>query len=91
MAHAKPAVAMFGAQEFKIVRRKVDHQQTAARHQHARLGFSDRQMAELLRSAGFAASDPIALKGGELVVKIWLGKRRAASVSASTSALEPAR
>lgn len=47
------------------------------RHQHARLGFSDPRMQGLLRSSGFAASEPIALDGGELVVKIWLGKRRA--------------
>ena len=47
------------------------------RHQHARLGFSDRQMQSLLRSAGFAAAEPISLEGGELVVKIWLGKRSA--------------
>ncbi|MFN7159800.1 MAG: class I SAM-dependent methyltransferase, partial [Erythrobacter cryptus] len=54
------------------------------RHQHARLGFADRQMAELLRDAGFAASAPIALEGGDLTVKIWLGTRRAASVSPAT-------
>lgn len=59
------------------------------RHQHARLGFSDRQMAELLRDAGFAGSAPIALAGGDLTVKIWLGTRRAAPSSAP--AKEPAR
>lgn len=61
------------------------------RHQHARLGFSDRQMAELLRDAGFAASAPIALEGGDLTVKIWLGTRRAGSASpTSASAKETA-
>ena len=61
------------------------------RHQHARLGFSDRQMAELLRDAGFAASMPIALEGGDLTVKIWLGTRRAGSAfPASASAKETA-
>ena len=61
------------------------------RHQHARLGFSDRQMAELLRDAGFAASTPIALEGGDLTVKIWLGTRRPASASpASAHAKETA-
>ncbi len=54
-----------------------DHEELRDRHQHARLGFSDRQMRELLRGAGFTSSDPIALEGGELVVKIWIGKRRA--------------
>lgn len=70
-----------------------DREELRTRHQHARLGFSDRQMAELLRAAGFTASDPIALEGGELVVKIWLGKRRALSAAPSKTpaALEPAR
>ncbi|MBV7258103.1 ArsR/SmtB family transcription factor [Erythrobacter crassostreae] len=53
-----------------------DREELRTRHQHARLGFSDRQMRDLLRSAGFSARDPIALDGGELVVKIWIGKRR---------------
>lgn len=63
-----------------------DREELRTRHQHARLGFSDRQMAELLREAGFAASAPIALAGGELVVKIWLGKRRAAPAPAPAPA-----
>ena len=45
------------------------------RHQHARLGFSDEGMAKLLTGAGFEAAPPLALDGGELVVKIWLGTR----------------
>ncbi|WP_299194235.1 metalloregulator ArsR/SmtB family transcription factor [uncultured Erythrobacter sp.] len=61
-----------------------DHEELRDRHQHARLGFSDKQMRELLRAAGFTPSDPIALEGGELVVKIWLGKRRG-TPSATTS------
>ena len=48
------------------------------RHAHARLGFSDRQLASLLRGAGFSAKPPIALEEGELVVKIWIGERRGA-------------
>ncbi|MFN4020228.1 MAG: ArsR/SmtB family transcription factor [Erythrobacter sp.] len=61
------------------------------RHQHARLGFSDRQMAELLLDAGFSASTPIALAGGDLTVKIWLGTRRSApAVPACAPAKEPA-
>lgn len=61
------------------------------RHQHARLGFADRQMADLLRTAGFAASTPIALAGGDLTVKIWLGTRRPNAASpASASAKETA-
>ncbi|UYV16917.1 ArsR/SmtB family transcription factor [Porphyrobacter sp. ULC335] len=69
-----------------------DHEELRTRHQHARLGFTDRQMAELLRAAGFTASPPLALEGGELIVKIWIGKRRAAAASpAKTPALETAR
>lgn len=63
-----------------------DHEELRTRHQHARLGFSDRQMAELLRAAGFVASTPLALAGGALVVKIWLGKRRAAAGAARNPA-----
>lgn len=46
------------------------------RHAHARLGFADRQIRQMLRDAGFSASAPVSLEGGELVVKIWLGQRR---------------
>jgi len=67
-----------------------DHEELRTRHQHARLGFSDRQMAELLKGAGFAASPPTALEGGTLVVKIWTAKRRAAA-SHKTPALETAK
>jgi len=49
------------------------------RHQHVRLGFSDRQMADLLKSAGFTSQPPHALGDGELIVKIWIGERRAAA------------
>ena len=40
------------------------------RHAHARLGFADEQMDDLLRTAGFAPAAPVALDGGELVVKV---------------------
>ncbi len=68
-----------------------DREELRTRHQHARLGFGDRQMADLLRAAGFALTAPIALDGGELIVKIWIGKRRAAAGSAKTAALESAK
>ena len=55
-----------------------DHEELRTRHQHVRLGFTDRQMAELLRGAGFSVSPPLALEGGPLVVKIWTAKRRPA-------------
>lgn len=68
-----------------------DHEELRTRHQHVRLGFSDRQMAELLRGAGFIASPPKALEGGALVVKIWTAKRRAAATPAKSPALETAK
>ena len=53
-----------------------DLEELRARHAHARLGFSDSQLRELLTAAGYRAAKPIALEGGELVVKIWLGTRQ---------------
>ncbi len=55
-----------------------DREELRSRHQHARLGFTDRQMSAALRRAGFAPDDPVALDGGELVVKIWIGQRQRA-------------
>ena len=48
------------------------------RHAHARLGFADDQMKQLLEEAGFAAAKPISLDDGELAVKIWVGQRQPA-------------
>lgn len=45
-------------------------------HAHARLGFSDTQIAGLLTAAGFDPAGDRALAGRELVVKIWTGVRR---------------
>jgi ArsR family transcriptional regulator len=45
-------------------------------HAHARLGFSDAQIAGLLTAAGFDPAGDRALAGRELVVKIWAGVRR---------------
>ncbi|MEL7218151.1 MAG: methyltransferase domain-containing protein, partial [Pseudomonadota bacterium] len=53
-----------------------DHEELRTRHQHARLGFSDRQLRDLLRQSGFTSRTPIALDEGKLVVKIWIGQRR---------------
>ena len=68
-----------------------DHEELRTRHQHVRLGFSDQQMADLLKAAGFAEAAPIALDGGPLVVKIWTARRNAAHASLKTPALETAR
>jgi ArsR family transcriptional regulator len=68
-----------------------DHEELRTRHQHARLGFSDRQMADLLRAAGFVVGAPLALEGGALVVKIWTARRRTPAASAKFPALEAAQ
>ena len=47
---------------------------------HARLGFSDQQIAEWFGSAGLEASVSEGLEGGELTVKLWLGARPAEPV-----------
>ncbi|WP_225009811.1 MULTISPECIES: ArsR/SmtB family transcription factor [Novosphingobium] len=47
------------------------------RHAHARLGFSDAQMTKLFTDAGYALQAERALAGHELIVKIWIGVRRA--------------
>ena len=51
-------------------------------HAHARLGFADEQMQSLLADAGFAAEPPVAVAGETLTVKIWTGRRVAASGAA---------
>ena len=53
-----------------------DREELRDRHQHARLGFAEDQIATLLNNAGYQPSAPLALDGGELVVKIWIGTRR---------------
>lgn len=54
------------------------------RYAHARLGFTDGAVHTLLTEAGYDPAAPIALDGGELVVKIWLGTRRGAPETTKT-------
>jgi ArsR family transcriptional regulator len=54
------------------------------RHADTRLGFADRQIQQMLRDAGYVSSAPVALEGGELVVKIWIGQRKGASKAGVT-------
>jgi ArsR family transcriptional regulator len=68
-----------------------DREELRDRHQHARLGFADRQMSDLLKAAGFVADPPRALEGGDLTVKIWTAKRRTVAAPASAPAKETAR
>lgn len=65
------------------------HEELRDRFQHVRLGFADRQMRELLQQAGFTPARPVALDGGELVVKVWLGTR--ITQSSPTLNKEPVR
>jgi ArsR family transcriptional regulator len=53
------------------------------RYAHARLGFADSQVKQMLRDAGYTAKAPVALEGGELVVKIWIGERKGAPAGKS--------
>jgi ubiquinone/menaquinone biosynthesis C-methylase UbiE/DNA-binding transcriptional ArsR family regulator len=53
-------------------------------HAHARLGFSDEQVAGWLASAGLRLAETRELKGGELTIKLWRGERaRKAKVKAA--------
>ena len=54
-----------------------EHEELRSRHAHARLGFSDEQMAAWFEAAGLTAETPQALAGGALTVKLWLGRKRA--------------
>jgi ArsR family transcriptional regulator len=47
---------------------------------HARLGFSDQQMAEWMGAAGLSPAVADTLEGDELTVKLWLGERSAEPV-----------
>jgi len=63
-----------------------DHEELRDRHQHARLGFSEVQMRELLQNSGFEPEEAIALAGGELVVNIWIAARMSANSAQDTAA-----
>jgi ubiquinone/menaquinone biosynthesis C-methylase UbiE len=54
-----------------------DREELRSEAAHARLGFSDQQMADWFSAAGLVAQTPAALEGGELTVKLWLGQRPA--------------
>lgn len=47
-------------------------------HAHARLGFSDEQIAGWLNAAGLTLSETRTLEGGELTIKLWRAERRSA-------------
>ncbi|NMN03066.1 MULTISPECIES: metalloregulator ArsR/SmtB family transcription factor [unclassified Novosphingobium] len=60
-----------------------DREDLRLAHAHARLGFSDAQMAKLLSDAGFEPLAERALAGHELIVKLWTARRRDAGALAT--------
>lgn len=57
-----------------------EREELRGRDQHMRLGFSDDQIASWFEAAGLAVEDVQTLAGGELTVKLWLGRRRTAQI-----------
>lgn len=49
------------------------HEELRAQDAHARLGFSDEQMAQWFSQSGLRMADVRELAGSELTVKLWLG------------------
>jgi len=52
-----------------------DREELRSAHAHARLGFTDAQIAHWLDAAGLALSASETLEGGALTVKLWLATR----------------
>lgn len=57
-----------------------EREELRLRDQHARLGFSDAQMAGWFADAGLALERVETLPGQELTVQLWLGRRKGASI-----------
>ena len=54
-----------------------DREELRLEHTHARLGFSDEQVAGWLAAAGLQLTETRTLAGSELTIKLWLATRRA--------------
>ncbi len=52
-----------------------DREELRARDAHTRLGFSDEQVTSWFDAAGLAPVQIETLEGGELTVKLWLGRK----------------
>ncbi|WP_174280587.1 class I SAM-dependent methyltransferase, partial [Sphingomonas bacterium] len=52
-----------------------DREELRAREGHARLGFADAQVQAWFAAAGLGLARTETLEGGELTVKLWLGRR----------------
>jgi ubiquinone/menaquinone biosynthesis C-methylase UbiE len=57
-----------------------DREELRSRDQHERLGFSDEQIGEWFAEAGLELEQTDTLPGGELTVKLWLGRRQTAKI-----------
>ena len=57
-----------------------DREELRVRDAHTRLGFADEQMAAWFEAAGLQTARVETLEGGELTVKLWLGRRVGASL-----------
>ncbi len=55
-----------------------DREELRARDAHTRLGFSDDQVSGWFDAAGLAMSQVDTLEGGQLTVKLWLGRKTGA-------------
>lgn len=62
-----------------------DHEDLRLQHAHVRLGFTDAHMAGFLKGAGFKPDKPVTLPGDRLTVKIWTGRRTAATGADATN------
>ena len=54
-----------------------EREELRARDAHVRLGFADDQMAAWFAGAGLQLARVETLEGGELTVKLWLGRKKA--------------
>ncbi|QNE31938.1 metalloregulator ArsR/SmtB family transcription factor [Sphingomonas sp. NBWT7] len=57
-----------------------DREELRSRDAHTRLGFSDGQIAGWFEAAGLDVAQVETLEGGELTVKIWLGRKAGAAL-----------
>lgn len=64
-----------------------EREELRERHAHARLGFSDEQMADFFSGAGLVPEAPVALPGDPLTVKIWTARRKDAPVPSPVTSI----
>jgi len=57
-----------------------DREDLRTRDAHTRLGFADDQIVAWFEAAGLQQTDVVTLKGGELTVALWLGRKPGATL-----------